>query len=112
MHITVEFDDAFRAAFADWRRGLSRNPLDRRRLADIFLEALCRRLIQFGGRPPGAVSQPGTRPQRWWCEMTGEVWAAYTIGEPTGVFSRSRVIRLVALERRPPPAPTPAPPPA
>lgn len=110
-HITVQLDDAFRARFVVWRRGLSMNPDDGKRLAEIYLEELCQRLIRSGGPPPGAHEELTATPMRYWCEMAGGAWVAVIVGKPATLLSRSRVLRLVGLARRPPPEATPRTPP-
>ena len=110
-HVRVELDDGFRAEFAAWQRGLTPDRTDRKRYAGIYLAELCQRLVRFGGYPAGARARLEPKPTRYWCELGGGMWAVYTVTEHTTLFTRSRVVRLVALERRPPPQTTPALPP-
>ena len=87
------------------------DPVDAARLADIYLEEFCQRLIRHGGPPPGTSEEVSATPARYWCEMGGGAWAAFTLGRTTGLLSRSRVLRLVSVARRPPPEATPRTPP-
>ena len=105
-HVTVELSDEFRAEFAAWKRGLSPDRGDRQRYADIYLAELCRRLIRHGGYPHGARARPGTNPPRYSCELGGTAWVVYSVSERTTMFKRFLVVRLLSLERRPPPPAT------
>ena len=111
-HVTVEFADLFRANIAVWRRGLSKDRGDRKRFADILLQELRQRLIRSGGKPEGVSKDESTSPPQYWCELAGNAWVVFTITDRTTLFTRFRVLRLLALERHPPPPATPGVPPA
>ena len=104
MRILFRIEDSCRAALQVWRRGLSANPVDQRALAQVYLEELRKRLVEYAAFPRGCRAETGTAPPRFWVELSGNARVCYTVIEAAFSFgfNRSRTVALLDCQPHPP----------
>ena len=108
MRVVVRFEDACQFALTRWRQGLSANRLDREALAGVLLDELKKRLVEFGGCPPGSYTTVDAEQLQYWVELSGGMWVACSVTRSGSVFGRTRVVHVTDAAPCPPPGAVPA----
>ena len=103
MRTTVQISPGLEPTLATWERSLSSDPVIAENIATALLDTLKQRLIGTDGLPPDYLVDLTTRPQEYWCELSGGMWVVYTFTDGGFIFSRWREVVILGLAAVPSP---------
>ena len=105
MRVTVVPHEVVKSFIAAWRRRLSPDREERRRLARERWDEFVRRIVESEGPPTGSVEDASTTPTSFWCDWPGGGMAQIVVmpDRRTGFFTVERKVVLINLNFSPGP---------